>query len=156
DQTPAYADLKRTLQYLQWQDGGRRGRPWLLKAPIHLSVLSVIMAIFPGATVVHCHRDLHETVASAAKLYEGAHVAVGADHVELEQIGQNTLMCALGWEANLAQRPGVNPAQVLDVDYEEICDDVAGVIEAILASRGVGHEPETLAAIREWEQDNPQ
>jgi hypothetical protein len=156
DQTPAYADLRRTLQYLQWQDGGRRGRPWLLKAPIHLSVLGIILAVFPGATVVHCHRDLHETVASAAKLYEIAHVAFGADHVELEQIGRNTLMTALGWEANLAQRPAVDPAQILDVDYEEICSDVRGVIGAILARRGLGHEPETLAAIAEWERANPQ
>jgi hypothetical protein len=156
DQTPAYADLHRTLQYLQWQDGGRRGRPWLLKAPIHLSALSVILATFPGATVVHCHRDLHETVGSAAKLYEIAHVAFGADHVELEQIGRNTLMCALGWEANLAQRAGADPAQILDVDYEKICTDVGGVIGEILATRGLTHEPQTLAAIAEWERANPQ
>jgi len=156
DQTPAYEDLRRTLQYLQWQDGGRRGRPWLLKAPIHLAALGVIMATFPGATVVHCHRDLHETVASAAKLYEIAHVAFGADHVELDQIGRNTLMTALGWEANLAQRAGVDPARILDVDYEDICSDVGAVIATILASRGLGHEPETLAAIADWEEANPQ
>jgi hypothetical protein len=156
DQTPAYGDLRRILQYLQWQDGGRRGRPWLLKAPVHLPALGVLMATFPKATVVHCHRDVHQTVASAAKLYEVAHVAFGADHVELEQIGRNTLLTALGWEANLAQRPAVPPTQILDVHYEQICSDVTDVIEEILARRGLGHEPQTIAAIRAWERTNPQ
>src|ERR1700712_757478 len=30
---PALTYLKHMLQYLQWQDGGRRGRPWVLKNP---------------------------------------------------------------------------------------------------------------------------
>ncbi len=90
-------------------------------------------------------------MASAAKLYEIAHVAFGADHVELSQIGRNTLL-----EANLAQRPAVDPAQILDVHYEQICNDVTGVIGAILGTRGMTHEPETLAAIAEWEAANPQ
>jgi hypothetical protein len=58
DQTPAYADLRRTLQLLQWQDGGRRDRPWVLKSPAHLGGLRLIFEAFPNATVVHCHRDI--------------------------------------------------------------------------------------------------
>ena len=73
DQAPAYADLRRALQYLQWQDGGRRGRPWLLKAPIHLHALDIVLKTFPRATVVHCHRDPHQVVPSTAQMQEIFH-----------------------------------------------------------------------------------
>lgn len=156
DQTPAYADLRRTLQYLQWQDGGRRGRPWLLKAPIHLNALDVIATTFPNATVVHCHRDLHQVIPSAANLYELMHGAYGAGHVELEQFGRNALLTALGWEANLAQRATVDPERILDVQYDEIRDDVGSVVRRILASRDATPTPELLDGIARWERENPQ
>lgn len=156
DQGPAYADLKRALQYLQWQDGGRRGRPWLLKAPIHLGALDTLVATFPGATVVHCHRDLREVMASAARLYELVHLAYRAPHVELDQLGRNALLGARGWEANLAQREGIDPARILDVDYEEICRDVGSVVARIYASRGEHLAEATLTAMTGWERTNPQ
>jgi hypothetical protein len=156
DQGPAYADLRRALQYLQWQDGGRRNRPWLLKAPIHLNALQVLMETFPGATVVHCHRDLHEVVPSAARLYELMHQAYAAPHVELEQLGRNALLAALGWEANLAQRQMVDASRVLDVDYEEICGDIAAVVATILGARGILPDDAMMDAMAAWEQQNPQ
>ncbi len=156
DQAPAYADLRRTLQYLQWQDGGRRGRPWLLKAPIHLHALDVVLATFPRATVVHCHRDPHQVVASAAQMQEIFHSAYGADHVGLEQIGRNVLLSAQSWESNLAQRASLNPAQILDVDYAEVCSDVGAVIARILGSRGAEPSAATLESVAGWDQRNPQ
>lgn len=156
DQTPGYAELRRTLQYLQWQDGGRRGRPWLLKAPIHLHALDVVLATFPRATVVHCHRDPESVVPSTAQMQEIFHRAYGADHVSLEQIGRNVLLSAHSWESNLAQRAHVNPEQILDVDYADICSDLGAAVSRILASRGAQPSAETLTAIAGWEQQNPQ
>jgi hypothetical protein len=43
-----YAFEKLLLQYLQWQDGGRRGRPWALKAQTHLGGLSALVDTFSG------------------------------------------------------------------------------------------------------------
>jgi hypothetical protein len=156
DQAPAYADLRRALQYLQWQDGGRRGRPWVLKAPIHLHALDTVLATFPKATVVHCHRDPHEVVPSTAQMQEVFHVTYGADHVGLEQLGRNALLSAHSWESNLAQRRNVDPDRILDVDYAEICSDVGAVVTRILASRGEHAGTEMLAAIDGWEEENPQ
>lgn len=156
DQAPAYADLKRTLQYLQWQDGGRRGRPWLLKAPIHLHALEVVLATFPRATVVHCHRDPQQVVPSTAQMQEIFHHAYGASHVALEQIGRNVLLSAHSWESNLAQRAKLDPGQILDVDYPEICSDLGAVVTRILASRGEESSAEQLATIAGWEQEYPQ
>lgn len=156
DQGPAYADLKRALQYLQWQDGGRRGRPWLLKAPIHLGALDTLLATFPNATVVHCHRDLREVMASAARLFELVHLAYRAPHIELDQLGRNALLSAHGWEANIAQRELVDPARILDVDYETICRDVEAVVTSIYASRGELVDEARLAAMTGWEKTNPQ
>ncbi|MBA3743029.1 sulfotransferase [Sporichthya sp.] len=156
DQAPAYADLRRALQYLQWQDGGRRGRPWVLKAPIHLHALDTVLATFPRATVVHCHRDPHQVIPSTAQMQEIFHNAYGANHVGLEQIGRNALLSAHSWESNLAQRVGLNPAQILDVDYTEICSEVGAVVTRILASRGSEPSAELLSTIAGWETENPQ
>ncbi len=155
DQTPAYADLKRALQYLQWQDGGRRGRPWVLKAPIHLHALETLLKTFPRATVVHCHRDPQQVVPSSAHMQEIFHRAYGADHVPLEQIGRNVLLSAQSWDANIEQRARVDAAQVLDVDYAETCSDVSAVVARILRSRGTEPAPALLAAITAWERSHP-
>jgi hypothetical protein len=61
-----YDYLRLILQCVQWQDGGRKDRPFVLKSPMHLGEMPSLLEAFPNATVVHCHRDLNTVVASAA------------------------------------------------------------------------------------------
>jgi hypothetical protein len=105
---------------------------------------------------VHCHRDPQQVIASTAQMQEIFHSAYGADHVGLDQIGRNALLSAHSWESNLAQRANLNPAQILDVDYAEICSDLGGVVARILGRRGSRPSAETLEAVAGWEQENPQ
>ena len=39
DQVPMYQHLYNQMQYLQWQDGGARERPWIMKSPVHTRAL---------------------------------------------------------------------------------------------------------------------
>ena len=41
----------------------------MLKAPAHLAELDHLVNAFPGAVIVHLHRDIVETIASAASLF---------------------------------------------------------------------------------------
>ena len=157
DQAPAYADLRRTLQFLQWQDGGRRDRPWVLKSPIHLGALDLVFAAFPHATVVHCHRDLHDTIPSHVRLIEAIMGSRGAQSVDLAELGQFlTGYDATLWSRNLAQRGGREGHQIVDVRYEDIRDDIAAVVDDIHARRGLALDSDTRSLMLSWQDENPQ
>lgn len=157
DRTPAYETLRRTLQYLQWQRGGRDGRPWVLKSPAHLGALEYVLKVFPNATVVHCHRDLREALPSLARLLELMQIARGAAHVDNAELGAFLVeYCAGLWQRNLAQRAGLPVDQILDLRYEDIHTNVGAAVDEIHARRGVSLEPAARAAALSWEESNPQ
>ena len=68
DQRPAYAFLKRMLQFLQWQkrQRGITAERWVLKAPHHLLRMGVLLDEFPGARVIQTHRDPKSSIPSIA------------------------------------------------------------------------------------------
>ena len=74
DHIHAYAQLKKMLQYLQWQNPGREKKRWVLKSPHHLGFIDKLLDIFPDAKVIQTHRDPLKTVPSfcsmCANLFE--------------------------------------------------------------------------------------
>jgi len=157
DQRPAYTDLRRALQFLQWQDGGRGDRPWVLKSPIHLGALDLVFATFPRATVVHCHRDLHEAVPSHIRLVETLMLARGAQSVDLAELGPFLIGCdASMWNRNLTQRRSRDEHQIIDVRYQDIRDDIAAVVDHVHARRGLTLDPDTRSRMLSWQDENPQ
>ena len=60
DWTPAYARHKRNLQLIGANDVDRR---WVLKNPSHLFALDALMATYPDAVVVQCHRPPETIIA---------------------------------------------------------------------------------------------
>lgn len=64
DHVPVYRDLLVMLQYLQWQDGARKGKRWVLKSPHHLGYLDALLEVFPDAKIIQTHRDPLQTVPS--------------------------------------------------------------------------------------------
>jgi hypothetical protein len=156
DRAPTYEGERRALQLLQWQDGGRQDRPWVLKTPVHLGALDTLFATFPNATVVHCHRDLDEAIPSFCRLIEVVRLARGSASVDCLELGRFlSEWCGELWARNIAQRDGLNEAQILDVRYETIRDDVASIIAAIYDRRGESLGQEALNSMAEWERHNP-
>jgi hypothetical protein len=74
DHIHAYAQLKKMLQYLQWQNPGREKKRWVLKSPHHLGFIDKFLKIFPDSKVIQTHRDPLKTVPSfcsmCANLFE--------------------------------------------------------------------------------------
>jgi hypothetical protein len=59
--------MKRMLQYIQWQSGGRKG-PYLLKNPGHTGEMAEMGEVFPNATFVTSRRDLASTMGSSFRM----------------------------------------------------------------------------------------
>ena len=74
DHIHAYAQLKKMLQYLQWQNPGREKKRWVLKSPHHLGFIDKFLEVFPDSKVIQTHRDPLKTVPSfcsmCANLFE--------------------------------------------------------------------------------------
>jgi Sulfotransferase family len=152
---PSYAYLRKLLQYLQWQDGGGRGRPWVLKTPLHIGNLPALLQTFPGATVVHCHRDPRVAMPSLVRLIEEMR-KMSTDAVDVAEVRDD---CLAYWPdqiaQNLADRDRGYDTQVIDVMFEDIRDDVRSVIDAVYAKAGLTVSPEAAAKFAAWERDSP-
>ena len=152
-----YTYLHRAVQYLQWQDGGRRGRPWVLKTPAHLGNLDVVFATFPNATVVHCHRDPVVVMGSTTRLTELSYRS-RSDEVDMEELGDRCLsFFADEMNRNLDQRELLRNGQhVVDATFADICDDPIGLIRGIHQIRGSELSAEAEARMLQWSANNPQ
>lgn len=155
-QAGAYAYLREILQYLQWQDGGRRDRPWVLKTPLHTGNIGDLLQVFPDATVVHCHRDPVEAVTSFCAFVEIIRRTRGHTVIDRQALGTFLLgELSTHWERNLAQRPDLPERQILDVRYADICADPLAAVENIHAARGGKPSEIGVIAMHAWDEANP-
>jgi hypothetical protein len=128
DWTPAYRRYRRNLQLIGLDDPGKR---WVLKNPSHLHALDALMATFPDALVVQCHRPAETLMASMCSLAEAATEGWSNAYVGAT-IGADSLdTWARGLERFNAVRVNHDPAQFCDVDYRDFVNDPIGTVEGI-------------------------
>jgi hypothetical protein len=150
-----YAYLRQMLQYLQWQDGGARGRHWVLKCPYHLGELETLTRTFPDAILIHCHRELMSSIPSAARLLEVLRETF-SDAVNLADIGRDSLsFAAEQMDRYLAQRARLS-VKIIDVPYRRVRSDTAALIADIYGAAGIELTAEAAAAMAGWSEANPQ
>jgi hypothetical protein len=156
DQHATYEYMRSLLQYLQWQDGGGRGRPWIMKSPVHLGNLATLLDVFPDATIVHCHRDPRVAVVSFCSLVESGR-RMGSDDVDLHEIGADILqLLAQSMQRNLEDRERLGEERIIDVSYEQIRDDAEGVIADAYARAGRELSEEAISAMRSYQRRRPE
>lgn len=135
-QASAYAYMRTMLRYLQWQDGGARGRPWVLKSPMHIGQVAALHGLFPDATFVQCHRDVYTVLGSYCSLIEVAR-GMNTDVVDLESLGPDFARFWGRYTArNLEARASIPGLDIYDVDYDQIRDDINGVVTEIYRRAG--------------------
>lgn len=152
----SYRYMGRLMKYLQWQDGGKKGRPWIMKSPLHLGNLDALLEVFPKATLIHCHRDVSEVIGSYCNLNEAAW-RLKMDQIDLPDSGRAMLEV---WstemnkylESRKALAPGVD---IYDATYAQIEADPMAIIREIYwrAGRPMGKDSEQ--ALRKWNENNP-
>jgi hypothetical protein len=135
-QRDAYAYMRKMLQYLQWQDGGARGRPWVMKSPMNIGEVATLLDLFPDATLVHCHRDPRVVIASYAALLEVTWLTA-IEGVDLSALGDFVVtFWAEQVGRNLAARRELGENRIIDVYYDDIRVRPDAVIAAIYKVAG--------------------
>lgn len=156
DPRPLYRFLHGQMQYLQWQDGGARGRPWILKSPCHTGVLDSMLAIFPDAVLVHCHREVEKLLPSITGLVEEMR-RIHSDHVDNDVLGAEMLdYFGRSMDRYLEIRARLPAGRILDIQYEEVVDNAVDVVRRVCAHAGRELTPEAIAAVRAHELARPQ
>ena len=162
DFTPAYANLHRMLQFLQWQkrQRGLTGQRWVLKSPAHLGYLDLLRAQFGDLHVVQMHRDPRTTIASGASLNATLH-AMHADTVDLHRVGAQWLE-RMGWtnDRAMAIRDGWNggidsASRVTDIGFGDAVADPIGQVARVYDAIGAPLTAEAEQAMRRWLDERP-
>lgn len=138
-----YRRHRQTLQILDDDDGRR----WLLKAPAHTAELHHLAATYPGACIVHLHRDIVETVASGASLF-ATYRSTYSDEVDAHDVGRFQteqtelwLRRAVDFRSSTAARS----VRVIDVRYTDLVANPEAAVRQIYAA--AGFEPPDLPAL---------
>jgi hypothetical protein len=148
--------LHRVLRYLQWQTGDADRRTWVLKSPLHVGNLIQLFNVFPDATVVCTHRDPRVALPSDCRITE-VFRRMTTDAIDLYELGREQLeMWSDNLRRNLEQRLQVGTGRIVDVFYEDICTDVAGVVSHVQGRRGKRIDPESVQLSQAWEDAHPQ
>lgn len=155
--TEGYSLAKRVFQYLQWQDGGKRGRPWVFKSVPHFAYLDTLLEHFPRATFIQPHRDPHKCIPSFAKFTSGlAHIY--ADSLDEHKHGAETLRTwSIAMKRFLAVRERLQlDDRILDVDYELVRHDPMKIVREAYAKSPYELSPEADEKMLAWHTHNVQ
>lgn len=157
----AAADLHEEYRYYARQLALLMGtddapRRWLLKSPGHLGHLDALLAAFPDALIVQCHRHPAQAVGSWASLVRAVR-APHTDRLNLAVVGRQALSRA--WRASeraMQLRNGTGSQVFVDVSYERLVATPAMVVEDVYARLGRPLNPPAQGRMRRWLGDNMQ
>ena len=156
-QLEAHRYEKKLLQYLQWQDGGKRGRPWILKNPGAIGHLEELREVFPKITFVHSHRSLLEVMPSFCRLMSSLQtplMEVGDLHSfarkQIEYWGPEFRRYA---QARKALEASID---ILDVSFSEVVRDPLPVVREAFERAGVPFTSLGERAMTRWSDANAQ
>ncbi|MFI7675929.1 sulfotransferase family protein [Actinophytocola sp. NPDC049390] len=144
DQAPAYRELREWLQVLQWQNPARKGLPWVLKSPHHLTAVRTVLAEFPGCRIVMTHRSPASAVPSYASMVVSM-TGQYSDQVDPVEIGRY-------WSARFArtlreytEARRETPDRFVDVRFADVVADPVAEAVRVTAELGLAVDPGAFA-----------
>ena len=152
DTSPAYRDYVFQLQVLQNQEPGRR---WVLKSPAHWNNLAVWRDSFPDAYVIQTHRDMETVLPSLGKLLDASKKLYS--HVGSE--GRKSLPALRTFLSNRleelkAMRQTLPADRQMDVSYESLVSDPAGIVRSVCHRFGIPFDAEAESAVARFIAEN--
>lgn len=146
----AYDYYKLQLQYLQWQRGGRQGKPWLLKSPTHFGAEPQLDRIFGDFLPVVTHRDPAKCIPSITSTSNAAR-QMYSDRLPGDGLLEAlTGMFAGAAQAHLAWREARRPA-VCDIAFDTVTGRSDEAVAAVYAFAGLELSAEARERMRAWE-----
>ena len=140
DQEPAYRTMKKLLLLLQWQKG-QGCTHWVLKSPHHMEWLEVLARVYPGARIVHTHRDPLRNLASFLSMAYHAMRMFSAE-VTPEEVGAFwTRKVTRMAKRAMAFRDAGGANQITDVIYDDLVKDPMRAVERIYEEASI-HLPD--------------
>lgn len=145
DWTPSFRRHRKNLQLIGSNEPHKR---WVLKNPSHLFSLDAIMAVYPDALIVQCHRPPETLLASMCSLAE--HSTKGWSNTFVgAQIGHDVLdTWARGIERFNTSRAKYNPAQFCDVDYFDFVADPVVAAVGVYRHFGLPLSDDAMSAMK--------
>lgn len=157
DQRPVYTQLKKMLQFLQWQKhqrGEAQGQRWLLKAPQHLHTLEILLSVFPQAQVILTHREPAQTIPSMASM---AHTLwqIYSDQPDPRSAGQqwNSRM-ARGIHHTMQVREQQDSRRFLDIHFSDTVAKPMEVLEEVYQFAKLPFTEKARADAQQWLSSN--
>ena len=153
DHALAYEDLRKFIQYLQWQNPGRENKRWVLKSPHHLGFIDKMISVFPDAKIIQTHRDPIKTVPSfcsmCANLFEP--LTTNFDKVFIGKHWSNKLTRALNHCMNISEK---HPDNFLDLEFLNMIKDPIDEMKKIYDFIGEPFGEKTEVAMEAWREEN--
>jgi hypothetical protein len=152
---PGYRYVADLLRYLQWQDGGRLDRRWILKTPVHIGCLDEILEVHPKAVFIYPKRDFQTVVASFCHALESS--VAGVLEITPEEIGGLAMEF---WPAEMSrfyaarQRLG-DKLKLMELNYQALLEAPISHIRELCALAGTSLSDQGEYAIRRWLDENP-
>jgi hypothetical protein len=152
DRKAAHIALSRQLRLLQWV---RSGQHWVLKSPLHTTLLLELMEVFPDARVIYMERDPVESVASLCSLTALVWNALG-QNIDLQTVGSYAL--------GVAERSRQTAEAALDtygtdrmvrVAFNDLMDDPVRAAMELYARFGYEHDPALEESMQRYMDANP-
>jgi sulfotransferase family protein len=153
DWTKPYQRHRKNLQLIGLNDAEKR---WVLKNPSHLFALDALIATYPDALVVQCHRPAETIMASMCSLAH--HTTAGWSNSFVgAQIGEDAMET---WSRGLKRfndvRADHDPAQFYDLDYFDFIKDPLASVEGIYRHFGIDLTDEARSAIEQSHAESQQ
>ena len=151
----AYRYFKKSLQYVQWQNG-TLGLPLLLKGPSHTPHMGEIYDVFPNAKFVQIHRDPATCIASLGTVVQMLYMlqpvpgmVTVADAARMQEFAVRHYFLE-----NLKARDRQPEIPVADYYIEDVCNDAVGVAQKIFEFWTIPLSDSSIQRMRVWESAN--
>jgi hypothetical protein len=152
---PSYAFVADLLRYMQWQDGGRRGRRWILKAPGHIGCIDALLAAHPNATFVYPRRDFKTIVSSFCYSFETFNGdAMRVPPETMGSVAMNFWSHEMERFFETRRRLGKR-LKLIEIDYQALMREPIALIREVYQLAGLTLSAEGEAAMRTWLAENP-
>ena len=153
DHIHAYKQLKKMLQYLQWQNPGRENKRWVLKSPHHLGFIDKLLLVFPDSKVIQTHRDPFKTVPSfcsmCANLFEP--ISNSYDKEEIGHHWANKLAKVLNHCMKISK---LNKENFLDLEFNKMIKDPISEMTEVYNFIEEDFTDQAENAMKAWKEEN--